>query len=162
MKKQESLVSKDLMTIAWVLVLGAMAPLLDSTMVNIAIHSLVKDLNSSVAIVQWTITGYVLATGIAVPFSSWLLNKFDGKNVFLAGEMLFAIGSILSALSPNINFFNRGSTIAGLCWWSHHAAADNLISPINWSRDNGQNDGYSWLANYSRSFDRSCDRRYYR
>ncbi|MDN6900594.1 MDR family MFS transporter [Oenococcus sicerae] len=122
MKKQESLVSKDLMTVAWVLVLGAMAPLLDSTMVNIAIHSLVKDLNSNVAIVQWTITGYVLATGIAVPFSSWLLNKFDGKNVFLAGEMLFAIGSILSALSPNINFLIAARLLQGF--------AGGLIMPL--------------------------------
>ena len=122
MSGKNSDIPKSVMVTAWILVLGAMAPLLDSTMVNIAIHTLVKDLNSSVEIVQWTITGYVLATGIAVPFSSWLLNKFDGKHVFLMGEILFAIGSVLSAISPNINFLIGARLIQGF--------AGGLIIPI--------------------------------
>lgn len=113
---------RSVMTVAWVLVLGAMAPLLDSTMINIAIHNLVHDLNSSVTTVQWTITCYLLATGIAVPFSSWLLNKFNGKHVFLAGEVLFAVGSVLSALSPNIQWLIGARVIQGF--------AGGLIMPL--------------------------------
>lgn len=115
-------VPNSIMKVAWILVLGALAPLLDSTMVNIAINNLVKSLNSSVATVQWTVTGYVLATGIAVPFSSWLLNKFDGKSVFLAGEILFGIGSILSALAPNIQFLIAARLVQGF--------AGGLIMPL--------------------------------
>ncbi|MFT8477420.1 MAG: MDR family MFS transporter [Liquorilactobacillus sp.] len=122
MSKNNSYIPKSVTVTAWILVLGAMAPLLDSTMVNIAIHTLVKDLNSSVEIVQWTITGYVLAIGVAVPFSSWLLNKFDGKLVFLMGEILFAVGSLLSALSPNINFLIGARLVQGF--------AGGLIMPI--------------------------------
>ncbi|EJE99353.1 MDR family MFS transporter [Liquorilactobacillus mali] len=122
MTKNNSYIPKSVTVIAWILVLGAMAPLLDSTMVNIAINTLVKDLNSSVEIVQWTITGYVLATGIAVPFSSWLLNKFDGKLIFLTGEVLFALGSLLSALSTNINFLIGARLVQGF--------AGGLIIPI--------------------------------
>lgn len=115
-------IPQSVMVIAWVLVFGALAPLLDSTMINIAIHNLVHDLNSSVTTVQWTITGYLLATGIAVPFSSWLLNKFNGKHVFLAGEVLFAIGSVLSALSPNIQWLISARVIQGF--------AGGLIMPL--------------------------------
>lgn len=115
-------IPRSVMTIAWILVFGAMAPLLDSTMINIAIHNLVHDLNSSVTTVQWTITGYLLATGIAVPFSSWLLNKFNGKHVFLAGEVLFALGSILSALAPNIQWLISARVIQGF--------AGGLIMPL--------------------------------
>lgn len=115
-------IPRSVMTIAWILVFGAMAPLLDSTMINIAIHNLVHDLNSSVTTVQWTITGYLLATGIAVPFSSWLLNKFNGKHVFLAGEVLFALGSILSALAANIQWLISARVIQGF--------AGGLIMPL--------------------------------
>ena len=76
-------IPKSTLIIAWVIVFGAMAPLLDSTMMNIAINSLVQSLHSSVTTVQWTITSYMLATGAAVPFSSWLLNKYNGKYIFL-------------------------------------------------------------------------------
>ena len=121
MSKQKKL-DKSVLAIAWVLVFGAMAPMLDSTMVNIAIHSLSQDLHSSMSTVQWTITGYVLATGIAVPFSGWLLNKFDGKNVFLAGEIGFAIGSVAAALSPNIQFLIGARLVQGF--------AGGLIIPL--------------------------------
>lgn len=56
-------ISKATMTIAWVVVFGAMAPLLDSTMINIAINNLVTSFHSSVTTVQWAVTGYLLATG---------------------------------------------------------------------------------------------------
>ena len=115
-------IPNSVLVIAWVVVFGAMAPLLDSTMMNIAINNLVKSFNSSVTTVQWTITCYLLATGVAVPFSSWLLNKFDGKYVFMTGEILFGIGSVLSALSPNIQFLIGARLIQGF--------AGGLIMPL--------------------------------
>ena len=115
-------IPKSTIIIAWVVVFGAMAPLLDSTMINIAINKLVNSFNSSVTTVQWTITCYVLATGIAVPFSSWLLNKFDGKHVFMLSEILFGIGSILAAVSPNIQFLIGARLVQGF--------AGGLIMPL--------------------------------
>lgn len=121
MQKQTE-IPKSVLTIAWVVVFGAMAPLLDSTMMNIAINNLVHSFNSTVTTVQWTITCYLLATGIAVPFPSWLLNKFDGKYVFMAGELLFGIGSILAAISPSIQFLIGARLIQGF--------AVGLIMPL--------------------------------
>ncbi|GEK28759.1 MDR family MFS transporter [Furfurilactobacillus siliginis] len=99
--------------IAWILVIGALAPMLDSTMVNIALHTLTSNFHSSVATTQWTITGYVLATGIAVPFSGWLVNHFDGKYVYLFGELVFLLGSIFSAVAPNINLLIAARLVQG-------------------------------------------------
>lgn len=115
-------ISKSTTVIALVIVFGAMAPLLDSTMMNIAINSLVKNLHSNVTTVQWTVTCYLLATGVAVPFSSWFLNKFDGKYVFMAGEVLFGVGSILSAIAPNINFLIAARLVQGF--------AGGMIMPL--------------------------------
>ncbi|MGR8831266.1 MDR family MFS transporter [Leuconostoc citreum] len=115
-------IPKSTLIVAWVIVFGAMAPLLDATMMNIAINSLVNDFHNSVTTVQWTITCYMLATGAAVPFSSWLLNKYDGKYVFLVGELLFSLGSILAAISPNIQFLIGSRLIQGF--------AGGLIMPL--------------------------------
>ncbi|MCP0887147.1 DHA2 family efflux MFS transporter permease subunit [Ligilactobacillus sp. WILCCON 0076] len=121
MEKQTK-IPKSTMIIAWVVVFGAMAPLLDSTMINIAINNLADSFHSNVTTVQWAVTGYLLATGVAVPFSSWLLNKFDGKAVFIFGEVLFGIGSIFSALAPNIQLLIVARLIQGF--------AGGLIMPL--------------------------------
>lgn len=70
---------KEILMAAWAIALGAIAPMLDSTMVNIAIDQLTKDFNTSLHIIQWAITGYVLALAVAVPVSGWLMNQFNGK-----------------------------------------------------------------------------------
>lgn len=100
--KEKETLPKELIKIALVLVLGAIAPMLDSTMVNIALNDFSKDFHTSLDTIQWVITGYVLATGIAVPFSGWLINRFDGKNIYFISQLLFLISSILSGISWNI------------------------------------------------------------
>lgn len=64
-KKEKEKLPKELTRNAWVLVVGAIAPMLDSTMVNIAIKDLQLDLHTSLNMIQWAITGYVLALAVA-------------------------------------------------------------------------------------------------
>ena len=94
---------KSIVNQAWIIVLGAIAPLLDSTMVNIAINHLAHDFNTSLSTVQWVVTGYLLAMVVAVPFTGWLAQRFGGKAVFLGAEILFGIMSLCAALSWNID-----------------------------------------------------------
>jgi EmrB/QacA subfamily drug resistance transporter len=92
-----------LFKVAIILVFGALAPLLDSTMVNVAIKTIAVDMKSTVSVIQWVITGYVLAMAIAVPISGWAINHFGGKRLYLFSLVLFLVGSILSSLSWNID-----------------------------------------------------------
>jgi len=94
---------KDLIRIALVLVLGAIAPMLDTTMVNIAVNHFGQDFHTSLDMVQWIMTGYVLAMGIAVPFSGWLIQRFDGKSVYFMAELLFMISSLLAGFAWSID-----------------------------------------------------------
>jgi len=96
---------KEILTAAWAIALGAIAPMLDSTMVNIAINKLTKDFNTTLDIIQWSITGYVLALAIAVPISGWLMNKFNGKKVFVGAVIAFGVISILAGISWDISSF---------------------------------------------------------
>ncbi|MNC09452.1 putative transport protein HsrA [compost metagenome] len=102
MATKEDKIPKSLLTIALVLVLGAIAPMLDGTMVNIALNDFSMAFHASLDNIQWIVTGYVLATGIAVPFSGWLIQRFDGKKVYIAAQIVFLMGSITSGLSWNL------------------------------------------------------------
>lgn len=94
---------KSIINQAWIIVLGAIAPLLDSTMVNIAINDLSRSFSSTLSTVQWVITGYLLAMVVAVPFTGWLNNKFGGKRVFMGAEILFGLMSLGAGMSNGIN-----------------------------------------------------------
>lgn len=96
---------KGILMAAWSIALGAIAPMLDSTMVNIAVDKLNKDFDTTLHTIQWAITGYVLALAIAVPVSGWLMNKFNGKKVFIGAVLAFGATSILAGISWNVNSF---------------------------------------------------------
>lgn len=102
---KEQKLPKKILAASWAIALGAIAPMLDSTMVNIAVNTLIKEFNTTLSIVQWSITGYVLALAIAVPVSGWLMNKFNGKKIFIGSVIAFGLISIFIGLSWGIFVF---------------------------------------------------------
>ncbi|MDF2986167.1 MAG: transporter [Eubacterium sp.] len=100
MKKEK--LPKGIIGISLILVLGALPPMLDATIVNIAVNDLTKLFSVTFAVMQWAVTGYTLALGIAVPFSGWLIQKFDGKKIFMGALGLFLISSLLSGFAWDI------------------------------------------------------------
>ena len=101
-KPQKEKLDPMLLKVSLILVFGSLAPLLDTTMVNVAIKTLAGDLKSTVSVIQWVITGYVLTMAMAIPISGWAINRFGGKRLYQFSLVLFIAGSILSSLSWNI------------------------------------------------------------
>lgn len=95
-------IPKSTMKAAWAVVLGAIAPMLDSTMINIAINALTKEFSTSLAVAQWIVTGYVLALALAMPLSSWFVNRWNGKRVFIWTVLAFGLISVLTGCSWSI------------------------------------------------------------
>jgi EmrB/QacA subfamily drug resistance transporter len=96
-------IPKRIMNIAWILVLGAVMPLLDSTMVNIAIKHLSNDFGIGLDLIQWVITGYALSMAISVPLAGWMVQRFNGKWLMIGANIVFLAASIASGFSGNIN-----------------------------------------------------------
>ena len=85
--------------LTWVLVLGALAPALDATIVNVALSAIGTGLRASVSTTQWTITGYLLAAGMAMPVTGCAAQRFGAKRLWLFSLGLFMLGSVLSGAS---------------------------------------------------------------
>lgn len=103
--KQLDKIPKNTMLAAWAIALGAIAPMLDSTMINIAIDNLTQYFDVSLNMIQWGVTGYILAMAIAVPFSGWLMDHFNSKTVYISSVALFGVISVLTGLSESISLF---------------------------------------------------------
>src|SRR3984957_10994104 len=83
------------------LIVGGIAAILDSTMVTIALHTLVVSLHSTDGAVQWVTTSYLLAMAVAIPVTGWAESRWGGKRVWMAALVLFVAGSVLCALAWN-------------------------------------------------------------
>lgn len=112
-KTKKEKLPKEVTRVAWILVAGSLAPMLDSTMVNIALNKLMLDLHTTLSMIQWSVTGYVLAMAVAVPISGWLMDHFNGKKVFSLAVLAFGIFSFLSGISWNIDSFIVSRALQG-------------------------------------------------
>ena len=89
--------------LAVILLTGVMAVVFDSTIVNVAVATLGREMHVGVATTQWVITAYVLALAMVVPISGWAMGRFGGKRIWLFSLALFLAGSVLSSLAWNMD-----------------------------------------------------------
>ena len=80
-------------------IIGMIMVLLDTTIMNVAVHTIQKYFNSPLETIQWTLTGYTLALATVIPLAGWMSDKFGAKRIFLITIILFTIGSFLCALA---------------------------------------------------------------
>jgi EmrB/QacA subfamily drug resistance transporter len=85
-----------------ILIVGLIPSLLDTTIVNVAIASVGRDLHATVSQIQWVITGYLLSFGMVIPLSGWALSRFGGRTVWLASLTVFLVGSMASGAAWNV------------------------------------------------------------
>jgi EmrB/QacA subfamily drug resistance transporter len=88
--------------ISGVAMIGAVMSILDTTIVNVALATLGKDLHSTLSNTQWVITAYMLSLAAVIPVTGWASRRFGAKLVFLISLTLFTIGSLLCGLSTSI------------------------------------------------------------
>ncbi|MDR2860452.1 MAG: multidrug efflux MFS transporter [Elusimicrobiota bacterium] len=103
-----------LLKIAFILIFGMFAPALDATIVNVAIKTISAELNTTIPVVQWITTAYILVMGIAVPVAGWLDNRFSAKKIYLISIIIFLIGSIFASLAWSIESLIAFRIIQGL------------------------------------------------
>ena len=74
----------------------------DSAIVTVALHTLVLDLNTTLAVAGWTLTGYALAQIVAMPVVGKLAEQFGQLRVFVICVVVFTVGSLLCGLATSI------------------------------------------------------------
>ncbi len=90
----------------WILVtviIGTFLGRLDSTIVNLAVPSIIDDFGITVTAAGWIATAYILANAVFVPVWGKLGDTIGRKKVYIFGFVVFIIGSILAGLAWNLN-----------------------------------------------------------
>ncbi|MFZ2112322.1 MAG: DHA2 family efflux MFS transporter permease subunit [Solirubrobacteraceae bacterium] len=92
-------IERHVWVVCGVVILGMIMSILDTTIVNVALHTLSHDLHSPLAQVQWVITGYLLALAAVIPVTGWAARRFGAKQVYMTSLVLFTAGSALCGLA---------------------------------------------------------------
>ncbi|MFB9860095.1 MDR family MFS transporter [Salinicoccus siamensis] len=84
----------------FILLSGAFVALLSNTFLNVALPSIKNDFDITTSTVQWVSTAYMLVSGIVIPTTAFLMQRFSSKTLFLAAMLLFLTGTLVAGLSP--------------------------------------------------------------
>ena len=90
---------RALWRLASVVVLGTIMSILDTTIVNVAIETLGRELGAPLSTIQWVATGYLLALATVIPLTGWAMERFGGKRAWMTSVALFLAGSALCGLA---------------------------------------------------------------
>ncbi|MFI6587854.1 MFS transporter [Embleya sp. NPDC050493] len=82
--------------------LGYFMVLLDLTVLSVAEPDLARSLGSSVAGLQWVVSGYTVVFGALLLTAGAVSDRFGAHRAFRVGIVVFGLGSLLSAWAPDL------------------------------------------------------------
>jgi EmrB/QacA subfamily drug resistance transporter len=101
----------------WVLlatVLGSSLAFIDSTVVNIALPAIGRNLDADAAGLQWTVNGYALSLASLILLGGSLGDRYGRKRVFQVGVAWFALASLICGIAPNIELLISARVLQGI------------------------------------------------
>jgi EmrB/QacA subfamily drug resistance transporter len=101
----------------WVIgatVLGSGIAFLDSTVVNVALPAIGRDLHGGLSGLQWTVDGYLLTLGSLLLLGGSLGDLYGRRRMFVAGLIAFTVASALCGLAPSIGALVAARALQGV------------------------------------------------
>src|SRR5262249_695637 len=95
---------------------------LDVTIVQIALPAIGKDLDASIAQLQWTLDAYTLVLASLLIMSGSMADRFGRARVFKIGLTVFSAGSLLCSLAPSIELLIAARVL--------QAVGGSMLNPV--------------------------------
>jgi DHA2 family multidrug resistance protein len=114
--------------------MGTLMEMVDTSIVNVAVPTIMGNLGATLDQITWVSTGYILASVVVLPMTGWLSASF-GRRRYLAGSMaLFTIASVCCGMSRSLGmlvFFRIVQGMGGAALMSTAQATMMEIFPPN-------------------------------
>ncbi|HVM32617.1 MAG TPA: DHA2 family efflux MFS transporter permease subunit [bacterium] len=82
--------------------LAALLQVVDATIVNVAVPTMMGNLGATLDEIGWVVTGYIVTNAIVLPISGWLGIRFGRRSYLLTCILLFTATSVACGLAPNL------------------------------------------------------------
>ena len=103
---------------AYLMIVGVMLAvvleILDTSIVNVAVPSMMGNLGATVDEISWVATSYIVANVIVIPMTSWLAGRFGRRRYFVGSIILFTAASVACGASRSLGELVVFRVIQGL------------------------------------------------
>jgi DHA2 family multidrug resistance protein len=98
---------------AFALAMGTFMQVLDTTIANVSLPTIAGNLGASTDQSTWIITSFVVANGIGVPITGWLMQRYGVVKVFVLSVLGFTLASLLCGLAWSLESLVFFRTLQG-------------------------------------------------
>lgn len=112
--ESEQILKKPPYLMIVILFIGAFIAFLNNTLLNVALPTIMKDLDVSYATVQWLATGYMLVSGVLIPASAYFVTRYNTRPLFIIATCIFIVGTAFAAFAPNFAVLLIGRMLQAL------------------------------------------------
>ncbi|HEY9408840.1 MAG TPA: MFS transporter [Jiangellaceae bacterium] len=96
------------------MVLGSGIAFLDSTVVNVALPTIGRELDADLAALQWTVNAYTLTLASLILLGGSLGDHLGRRRIFVIGVLAFTAASVLCAMAPNVEVLIAARALQGV------------------------------------------------
>jgi len=83
-------------------VLASLLEIIDTSIVNVAIPTMMGNLGATLENISWVVTGYIIANAIVLPIAGWMGVQIGRRKYYVGCILLFTGTSVLCGLAPNL------------------------------------------------------------
>src|SRR4051812_923039 len=83
-------------------VLASLLEIIDTSIVNVAIPTMMGNLGATLEDISMVVTGYAIANAIVLPLSAWLGERIGRRKYYLGCIALFTLTSVACGFAPNL------------------------------------------------------------
>jgi EmrB/QacA subfamily drug resistance transporter len=94
-----------------IVILSVLIVALDTTILNVAIPTILRDLHTTLPSLQWVIAGYSLTFASLLIIGGRLADLYGARRMFVIGAAMFGVGSLLASLAQSVPILIFGEAI---------------------------------------------------
>ncbi|RKQ37970.1 MDR family MFS transporter [Oceanobacillus halophilus] len=98
-------------TIVALLLAGSFIAILNQTLMITAIPPVMDEMGITANTAQWLTTVFMLVSGIMIPVSAFLLERFTTRQLFITAMSIFAFGTLVAGIASNFTILLVGRVI---------------------------------------------------
>ncbi|MEK6397375.1 MAG: DHA2 family efflux MFS transporter permease subunit, partial [Terriglobus sp.] len=87
---------------------------MDATVVNVSLPVLARELHSTLSVMQWVTTGYLLALAFMLPLNGWLVDRKGARRLYMVCLTTFTASSALCAFATSAEMLVAFRVLQGL------------------------------------------------
>ncbi|MGH8829133.1 MAG: MFS transporter, partial [Jiangellaceae bacterium] len=95
-------------------VLASGMAFLDSTVVNVALPTIGRDLDADLGALQWTVNAYTLTLASLILLGGALGDRLGRRRIFVVGVAWFTVASVLCTVAPTVEVLIAARALQGI------------------------------------------------